>query len=490
MKQGKGPAVPRASARNYHSGPESEAEEADIRCAAIDERRAVLTAPSRSIDAQKPEPSIERLGALDLRRVLQPASATTPLPLGLRRPPLTAQGSSSKNPKGRKAMSGDVKVQLGSLTPARPPWLGVDSESECEERRKFDVKNSDIEESDFRGSEDIEDGEARAPPGLAARSAMHRAPRRRAKSACSSYRAYLRDSPLRASSLTAMIIMSFGDLIAQAIELFSHQEGQLTGDLRRTALMATYSATVFMPIYFLLYSLMERACAPPEPAALSIIRHSIFVVSSGAPADMLLLLAAPKVEATILGVALPPEVSAASTLVTAGPRLLLATGAFWGSFNVLNFWLVPPGLHLLFSSGASLFWNTYLSNLAHQYLATFAGGGGGAVARRSAAFADEILHLANNVGLQEEVEARAGLAGLSAAGAAGGGSTGKEESGAGGAADRSGRRIAGARGGRHNRAGKPPGERRAQRADIGALRGLEANLTALYATSGLTPSDV
>jgi len=376
-------------------------------------------------------------------------------------------------------------VQLGSLTPARPPWLGVDFESEYEERRKFDFKNSDIEESDFRGSEDIEDGEARAPPGLAARSAMHRAPRRRAKSACSSYRAYLRDSPLRASSLTAMIIMSFGDLLAQAIELFSHHEGQLTGDLRRTALMATYSATVFMPIYFLLYSVMERACAPPEPAALSILRHSIFVVSSGAPADMLLLLAAPKVEATLLGVALPPEVSAASTLVTAGPRLLLATGAFWGSFNVLNFWLVPPGLHLLFSSGASLFWNTYLSNLAHQYLATFPGGGGGAVARRSAAFADEILHLANNVGLQEEVEARAGLAGLSAAGAAGGGSTGKEESGAGGAADGSGRRIAGARGGRHNRAGKPPGERRARRADIGALRGLEANLTALYATSGL-----
>ncbi|EOD19447.1 hypothetical protein EMIHUDRAFT_208978 [Emiliania huxleyi CCMP1516] len=251
MKQGKN-AAPRASARNYHSGPESEAEAADIRCAAIDERRAVLTAPSRSVDAQKPEPSVERLGALDLRRVLQPASATTTTPPGLRRPPLAAQGSSSKLPKGRKARSGDVKVQLGSLTPARPPWLGVDFESEYEERRKFDFKNSDIEESDFRGSEDIEDGEARAPPGLAARSAMHR---------------------------------------------------------------------------------------------------------------------------------------------------------------------------------ASLFWNTYLSNLAHQYLATFPGGGGGAVARRSAAFADEILHLANNVGLQEEVEARAGLAGLSAAGAAGGGSTGKEESG-------------------------------------------------------------
>lgn len=217
MKQGKN-AAPRASARNYHSGPESEAEAADIRCAAIDERRAVLTAPSRSVDAQKPEPSVERLGALDLRRVLQPASATATTPPGLRRPPLTAQGSrqgsSSKLPKGRKARSGDVKVQLGSLTPARPPWLGVDFESEYEERRKFDFKNSDIEESDFRGSEDIEDGEARAPPGLAARSAMHRAPRRRAKSACSSYRAYLRDSPLRASSLTAMIIMSFGERLS------------------------------------------------------------------------------------------------------------------------------------------------------------------------------------------------------------------------------------------------------------------------------------
>ena len=43
-----------------------------------------------------------------------------------------------------------------------------------------------------------------------------------------------------------------------------------------------------------------------------------------------------------------------------------ATLAFWGSFNMINLWLMPPRFHLLFSSVASVGWNTYLSFLTHR----------------------------------------------------------------------------------------------------------------------------
>eukprot|EP00965_Chrysotila_dentata_P025996 862271-Pleurochrysis_carterae.AAC.1 len=58
-----------------------------------------------------------------------------------------------------------------------------------------------------------------------------------------------------------------------------------------------------------------------------------------------LSLAILSVEHTRSGTALDLSLTA-----TARAPLRQATFCFWGSFNVLNFWLMPPHLHLLFSS--------------------------------------------------------------------------------------------------------------------------------------------
>jgi len=211
---------------------------------------------------------------------------------------------------------------------------------------------------------------------------------------CSSYRNFLRSKPLLASCITAVVIMCMGDAGAQFIEWQFRNERMVAlrrervdangfagrmaqgsvalavTDVRRTALMAGYSATVFTPIYFGLYTLMERLCAS-DRSTLSVARHSIFVLAAGAPGDALLLVVVPYLEQLLLGQ--PQTFAEAESL--AGhklredvPRLLRATFCFWGSFNVLNFWLMPPHLHLLFSSAASVCWNMYLSYIAHEHL--------------------------------------------------------------------------------------------------------------------------
>jgi len=273
---------------------------------------------------------------------------------------------------------------------SRPPWLrGADTNAiDAGELTPVRPKNSDVES-----------GQEKDPvpppedwrPKQSAKGAFRC---RGCRTICSAYRNLLRSKPLRASCITAMIVMCLGDAGAQLIEwrlwhwyprnaadtsapeggggAFGVLRRAQTGygpDLRRTVLMASYSASVFTPIYFGLYTLMERMCSTGP--TLSVVRHSLFVLAAGAPGDALLLVVAPYAEQLVLSTPATREEAnalAAAKLRDDVPRLMRATLCFWGSFNVLNFWLMPPGVHLLSSSIASVCWNTYLSYIAHEHL--------------------------------------------------------------------------------------------------------------------------
>eukprot|EP00316_Scyphosphaera_apsteinii_P008245 CAMPEP_0119325320 /NCGR_PEP_ID=MMETSP1333-20130426/65508_1 /TAXON_ID=418940 /ORGANISM="Scyphosphaera apsteinii, Strain RCC1455" /LENGTH=469 /DNA_ID=CAMNT_0007333281 /DNA_START=109 /DNA_END=1518 /DNA_ORIENTATION=+ len=261
---------------------------------------------------------------------------------------------------------------------ARPPWLrGADMqviEAAIEQPR---AKQSDVESGQEK--EPVPPPDDWRPKG-----GVKPLRCRGCRALCSAYRNLLRLKPLRASCLTAMVIMCLGDMGAQLIEgrHSFHQMDRARGraaavtlgldfapDARRTAVMAGYSAAVFTPIYFGLYTLMERLCATGQ--TLSVARHSLFVLAAGAPGDAILLVVAPYAEQFVLGK--PATVAEADALSSAKlrrdvPRLMQSTLCFWGSFNVLNFWLMPPTVHLLTSSIASVCWNTYLSYVAHEHL--------------------------------------------------------------------------------------------------------------------------
>lgn len=192
------------------------------------------------------------------------------------------------------------------------------TEQLCQRQQRLYRKNSDIDSDAPWGSEeelDLEMGgnvPSRSPRQLP-RSPLKRSPPR---ALCSSYRSYLQEKPLQASCLTAMLLMAAGDALAQAVEAtaLGDRAGALTGEPRRTALMMSYSATIFMPMYFLLYSMMARACASRDPLArpLSVVRQSLLVMAAGAPADALLLLAVPQVA--------PASSSRPSTLYLSSPQ--------------------------------------------------------------------------------------------------------------------------------------------------------------------------
>ena len=49
------------------------------------------------------------------------------------------------------------------------------------------------------------------------------------------------------------------------------------------------------------------------------------------------------------------------------PRVLTSSLCFWGPINVINFRFAPPDVRVVFTSVASVMWNTYLSIVQHEY---------------------------------------------------------------------------------------------------------------------------
>ena len=114
------------------------------------------------------------------------------------------------------------------------------------------------------------------------------------------YSTVLKAAPLRTNLATAVPLMVVGDLCAQQLE--HRQHGRCTGpiDVQRTVVMSSYSGTIFTPIFFYLYKVMDRVLVGP-PVALALQKAVGSVVVGGIPANAALLVLATTIEMKAFG---------------------------------------------------------------------------------------------------------------------------------------------------------------------------------------------
>lgn len=165
--------------------------------------------------------------------------------------------------------------------------------------------------------------------------------------------------PLLRASLLSCGAMAAGDAVQQALVPRIARPGEPVPpyDWRRTARFATVGALLHGPFFFVGFSRLDRW----RPG-----RDATSVVAKTAAGQVTLFptyLAGALFSLAMLAGASAGD--AAAQVRSAWPRAFVAGCAFWPASNLVNFWLLPPGLpRVAFVNFSAIVWNSYLSLVA------------------------------------------------------------------------------------------------------------------------------
>eukprot|EP00658_Telonema_sp_P-2_P010331 TRINITY_DN13895_c0_g1_i1.p1 TRINITY_DN13895_c0_g1~~TRINITY_DN13895_c0_g1_i1.p1 ORF type:complete len:211 (-),score=38.32 TRINITY_DN13895_c0_g1_i1:276-908(-) len=177
------------------------------------------------------------------------------------------------------------------------------------------------------------------------------------------YQQLLRRRPVVTNVASALVISCTGDALAQRLESDSPH------DMGRSAVMMTYSGLVFTPTFMTFYRIVDRKW--PQPSVLNALRKSVLAVGGlGLPVNAAFLALSTTLEYKLLGqiqTQAEYKETLASKLREDVVRIWSSSALFWGPTNVVNFALVPGQFRVIFTSVASVCWNTYLSLVQHEY---------------------------------------------------------------------------------------------------------------------------
>ena len=189
-----------------------------------------------------------------------------------------------------------------------------------------------------------------------------------------SYQRLIKQKPLLTASATGWIVMFFGDLIAQTIQINTNLE-LVEYDFRRTFCMGSWSGAIMAPTFLLWFKKLDRIFPGNSlrSATLKVLsNHIVIAVPFNA-----LALAYTVTSENLLAFALDENVSfdmkknvneiehrCKSDLL----KLFIASSVVWIPVNMCNFLFCPPHLRVLPTIFTSLAWNTFLSHTAHEIL--------------------------------------------------------------------------------------------------------------------------